>query len=159
MNPLFSKSEYPVPLFESQTTFSGPDLKSHYAVLLDQGTMDAYRMIQYLDYGLMFFSGLFFFTLFLTIARKHKDDSWRRFGFLGAFLFPAGAGMDAIENIFLLVILSNPLEFPDWLAIAYSSFASAKWILFPIGSIWLILSVIALVVKKIQNRSRALKGC
>ena len=138
-------------LFERDTTFSGPDLKSHYAVLLNQGTIGTYRMIQYLDYGRMFFTGLFFSILALYIARKHKDDSWRRFGFIGAFLFPASAGMDAIENIFLLVMLSDSLGFPDWLAMAFLSFASAKRALFIIGMVWLILTAIALVVKKIRT--------
>lgn len=96
-------------LFERDTTFSGPELKSHYAVLLNEGTIDTYRIIQYLDYGLMFFGGLFFFILALYIARKQKDDSWRRFGFLGAFFFPVSASMDAIENVFLLLMLSEPL--------------------------------------------------
>jgi len=142
---LFTETQYPVSLFERDTTFSGPELRSHHAVLLDQGTIGTYRMIQYLDYGLMFFTGLFFFILALYIARKHKDDSWRRFGFIGALLFPASALMDAIENGFLLIMLSDPPGFPDWLAMAFSSFASAKWALFIIGMVWLILTAIALV--------------
>lgn len=55
--------------------------------------------------------------------------------------------MDAIENAFLLVMLSNPLEFPNWLGIAYSSFASAKLSLFFIGVVWLIITTIAFRVK------------
>jgi hypothetical protein len=149
----FRQVEYPVPLPLAWFSFSGPELKSHYALLLDQGTMDAYLRLQYLDYGYMVSTGLLFFTLAVIVARKHKVGSfWRRFGFVGALIIPASASMDAIENVFLLVMLSSPLEFPDWLAIPYSSFASAKLALFILGILWLILIAIALVVSRLATR-------
>lgn len=150
------KAEYPEtellgPFPSWWFSFSGSELKSHYAILVNQGTIDTFITQQYLDYGLMFFTGLFFFILTLYVARKHKDDSWRRFGFIGAFLFPAAACMDAIENASLLIMLSNPQGFPNWLAIVYSSFASIKVSLFVIGFIWLMLTLVALIVKKVTK--------
>jgi len=59
-------------------TFSGPELKSHYAILIEQGTMETFRVVQYLDYGLMLSTGLFFFILALIIARQHKEGSFFR---------------------------------------------------------------------------------
>jgi hypothetical protein len=34
--------------------------------------------------------------------------------------------MDFFENVILLRMLASPLEFPDWMAIAYSGFAALK---------------------------------
>jgi len=55
-----------------------PELKSHYAIVIEQGTMEAFRVVQYLDYGLMLSTGLFFFILALIIARQHKEGSFFR---------------------------------------------------------------------------------
>lgn len=129
-------------------SFSGTELKSHYAVLLEHEKMDAFVRVQYMDHGLMFSMGLSLFILAVIVTRNHKVDSFLQpFGFVGGLIFPLSTSMDAIENVFLLVMLSNPLEFSNWLGIAYSSFASAKLSLFFIGAVWLIIATIALRVK------------
>lgn len=133
-------------------TFSGPELKSHYAILLDQGTMDTFIRMQYLDYGLMISTGLFFFMLAVVVARRHQLGSfWRRFGFITALILVASSLMDVFENATLLVMLSNPLKFPDWLAIVYSSFATAKVSLVSIVFVCWILTLIALVVSRLAT--------
>ena len=131
-------------------TFSGPELKSHYAILLDQGTMDTFIRTQYLDYGLMISTGLFFFMMAVVVARPHQVNSfWRRFGFITALILVASSLMDVMENAILLIMLSNPLEFPDGLAIVYSSFATAKVSLVSIGFACWVLTLIALVVSRL----------
>ena len=147
----FFRSGYPVSLFESQLAFSGPVIKEYHQVLLSLDTMDIYLNVQYLDYALMFFTGLFFFIAALLITRGHKDSIfWRRFGLIGALIIPAATLMHGIENIFLLVMLSAPLSFPDWLAIAYSLSALIKLVLFVVGLLWLIASGLVLIYQKLS---------
>ena len=147
----FFRSGYPVSLFESQLAFSGPVIKEYHQVLLSLDTMGIYLNVQYLDYALMFFTGLFFFIAALLIARAHKDNSfWRRFGLVGALIIPAATLMDAIENIFLLMRLSAPLSFPNWLAVAYSLSAFIKLVLFVVGLLWLIASGLVLIYQKLS---------
>ena len=89
-------------------TFSGPELKSHYAILLDQGTMGTFIRAQYLDYGLMISTGLFFFMLAVVVARPHRVSSfWRRFGFITALILVASSLMDVMENATLLIMLAK----------------------------------------------------
>ena len=145
----YIRTQYPENIILSQITFSGPELKSHHAQLLDRGTMDAYRVSLYLDYAFILLGyAPTFFILALRTARKHEDDRWRRFGFIGAFLFLAAGCMDIMENSFLRLMLSEPEGFPNWLALAYSGFASLKWALLVIGSFWLIGVAFALRGKK-----------
>jgi hypothetical protein len=148
----FFRSGYPVSLFESQLAFSGPVIKEYHQVLLSLDTMDIYLNVQYLDYALMFFTGLFFFIAALLIARAHQANSfWRRVGLVGALITPAATLTDAIENIFLLMMLSAPLSFPDWLAIAYSLSAFVKLVLFVVGLLWLIASGLILSYQKLST--------
>ena len=60
-----------------------------------------------------------------------------------AYLFPISGLMDAIENIVILIMLEDPLGFPDWLAYLYSGLALAKLVIFIIGIISLIIVSIA----------------
>ncbi|MHA2298606.1 MAG: hypothetical protein ACXAEU_18040 [Candidatus Hodarchaeales archaeon] len=52
------------------------------------------------------------------------------------------ATCDAVENIFLLSMTINHVGFPNWLAIAHSTFALIKFILMYLTVGWLILSFI-----------------
>lgn len=133
-------------------TFSGQELKSHYSVLLEQGTMDTFIKVQYLDFGLMLFTGLALFLLAVIVARAHKTSVfWRRFGFLTAIILALSPIMDVFENIILLIMLSNPLGFPNWMAIAYSGFATLKVSFVSVGLIFLLIISIALAVSKIKR--------
>jgi hypothetical protein len=60
---------------------------------------------------------------------------------------------DAVENIFLLSMTRNPVSFPNWLAIAHSTFALFIFMYLAIG--WLILSF---VLNKIPLTSKRIKG-
>jgi len=141
---LFEKTGYPVQLIVSQTRFSASMLKSDFSVLIEKGTLGDYILIQYLDVGIMISTAVFFTMLTLFFVRKIKSgSSWRKWGLWAALLFPISSLLDGIENTFLLIMLSNPLQFSDWLAISYSSSALLKLGLFVIGLICLIVIPIA----------------
>jgi len=146
---LFVETGYPGTLFESQYRFSGPALKSDFSVLISNGTLNDYILIQYLDIGIMVFTAVCFFFLTLAIAKKMKpDSSWRKRGFMSALLFPISSLLDGIENIVLLTMLANPLNFPDGLALVYSSLAVAKFAVFIIGLIFIVVILIAFFIER-----------
>jgi hypothetical protein len=141
---LFEETGYPVALITSQMRFNASKLKSDFSVLLDEGTLNDYKMIQYLDLGIMISTAVFFGALTLfSIKRFDNNSDWRKRGYIVALLFPISGLLDAIENVFLLIMLEDPLGFPDWLAYIYSSLALAKLVVFIIGLISLIIVSIA----------------
>ncbi len=141
---LFEETGYPVALITSQMRFNASKLKSDFSVLLDEGTLNDYKMIQYLDLGIMISTAVFFGALTLFSIKKFDNNSdWRKRGYIVALLFPISGLLDAIENVFLLIMLEDPLGFPDWLAYIYSSLALAKLVVFIIGLISLIIVSIA----------------
>lgn len=139
-------------IFASQLSFSGPFLKAQYTIIIGAGGLSSYTLGQCLDYGFMISYALMILSLNIIIARKHEAQSkWRNIGFLVALVGPIAACLDACENAFILLTLSDPLGFPDWWAVAHSSFALVKWILLLFAIGWaLIAAVHYILVRKKQ---------
>jgi hypothetical protein len=130
-------------MLASQLSFNGTSLKAQYATILP--TIEAYRIAQILDYGFMATYAAFIFALALTIARKFDEKApLRKIGFCIALLGFVAAGLDAMENVFILLTLTNPLSFPDWWAVAHSCFALPKWIILIIAVGWAVAAVVTL---------------
>ncbi len=146
---LFEETGYPVALLVSQNRFSASGLKSDFAVLVENGTLTDYKTIQYLDLYIMISTAVCFGTIALTMFRKISYDSpWRKRGFKLALLFPLSSLLDFMENIVLLIMLENPLEFPNWMAYVYSVLALSKLLVFIIG----ILSVVVISILARNDR-------
>jgi len=143
MSYFFTISKYPVSFVESQLSFSGEVLKQHYAVLLAANGLSAYRTAQILDYVYMLSYGTIYFCLALMIARRFDTTSrWRQSGHYIAIAGILAACFDAIENVFILATLTDPLDFPNSWAIAHSCFALAKFIDMFIVIGWLIVAFV-----------------
>ena len=134
---VFGKTQYPGCWVMGQLTFSGQELRSHFSELIDLGTLVRYREAHYLDFVFIVIYSPVLFVSTLWLARKF-NGVWQRSGFIAALLYPIAGLMDAIENHLLLSILTEPIGFAEWLAIAYSSFAAIKFLLFSCGPLWLI---------------------
>lgn len=133
-------------------TFNAIELKSHYTLLIETETLSTFINVQYLDFGLMIFTGAFLFLIAVFIGRLHKNSSfWRRLGFTAAILMVLSSVMDFFENIVLLIMLSMPLTFPDWMAIVYSSLATLKVIFVSVGFIIILFVLFAHIFKKITK--------
>ncbi|MFX1500976.1 MAG: hypothetical protein ACFFDH_08450 [Promethearchaeota archaeon] len=134
---------YPVNSFGSQLSFSGQLIKEYNA----NADINLYRIANILDYFFMISYGGIFFSLGLIIAHKLKDETiWRKIGLIMIPLTIFAPACDAIENIFILLILADPLEFPDIWAIIHSFFALIKYILIFIGFGWICIALIKLVL-------------
>lgn len=150
----FTQSRFPVSSYAAQFTFSGPLLKSYYAVLIEQGTMDAYVRSRWLDF--VFIAGLLCTTLLAPIiyARLHPIGSvWRRINLLIVPLMPISPLVDAVENCLEFFMLANPAYFPDELAVLQSISSVVKYASGPVvGLSALALNVTLLVRANLQRR-------
>jgi len=105
--------------------------------------------MQILDYAYMVSYGTFAFSLALIISRKFEDGSfWSNSGHLMSILGILAACCDAIENAFILAMLTDPSGFPDLWAITHSYFALVKYIFLFICIVWAIVAAIILLIKK-----------
>jgi len=128
-------------VLSSQLSFSASFMKELYYDIQLNGDLVAYRTAETFDYGFMVSYCLLIFSLALLIARKlEPGTTMRQVGYVVALFGPLAAGLDAVENGFILTMLENPLGFDDWLALAHSSFALVKWILLYIAIAWAVVA-------------------
>jgi hypothetical protein len=134
-------------IIQGQLSFNGLVMKDYYSRITDLGF---YRIGQIMDYGFMLAYGLLLFSLCLRSARKFPVNTMgEKIGKIIGLLAIISPILDAIENVFILLMLSNPFDFPDWLAIVHSSFAVPKWIFLGIELVWIFLSpLLRKIVKK-----------
>ncbi|MFX1395271.1 MAG: hypothetical protein ACFFAH_17150, partial [Promethearchaeota archaeon] len=141
----FLLSGFPVSFTESQLSFSGSKMKEYYKVT----NINYYRIVETLDYIYMIGYGSFTFSLALIISRKFELGSfWNNTGRIIAIIGVIAACCDAIENVFILLMLTDPTGFPDIWAIIHSCFALIKWLLLFICIGWAIVAAITLLIKK-----------
>ncbi len=75
----------------------------------------------------------------------------KNFGLLITIFGPIAACCDAVENVFIFLMLSDPQGFPNIWAISHSCFALVKFILLGILITWIIIALIALLIRKIHK--------
>ncbi|MFX0048514.1 MAG: hypothetical protein ACFE8G_10160 [Candidatus Hermodarchaeota archaeon] len=137
-------SGFPAEIFSSQLSFSGTLMKSFYALT----DITLYRIAPSLDYIFMTGYGLILFSSALIVARRYRTSSLlQKEGFIVALSGVIAACCDAIENVFILLMLTDPTGFPDYWAITHSVFALVKWILLVIVIIWVIFFLIISLIK------------
>lgn len=137
-------SNYPATFLESQLSFSGAVIKSHFKGMSAED-LHYYRLSQLCDIVFDFCRITIFFGLTLFLVRKFDEDSgWRQSGLLIAILGVIGAICDVIENILIIMMTTNPQGFPDSWAVAHSWFATVKFILWGIQDVWIICADVKL---------------
>lgn len=138
-------SGYPANLLSSQLSFNGDLLKSYYSMT----NIFLYRISASLDYIFMLGYGIILFSSSVLISRKYSYSAKvQNIGFLVAIFGIIAAICDGIENIFILLMLTDPLTFPNTWAITHSVFALIKWILLFIAITWIIIAGIVSLIKK-----------
>jgi len=150
---LLELSNYPGTLNETQLGFNGEYIKSCFSRMSDED-MSIFIIANVFDYVFMIAYSTFFFSLALTLTRKLKEDSiWKKIGYSISIFGITAACCDGIENIFLLMMASNPKNFPNWWAIAHSCFALAKFIQMYIAIGGIILMVLIIVLSRLIKRN------
>jgi hypothetical protein len=133
LDGLYALSRFPVPYYVGQTTFDAARLKSYYAVLIEQGTLERYVGVQVADYAYMATVLLAFVALTIAAYRSFPKGHWLKpFAFVMIFVAALAPVFDALEN---------PAGFADWLVYPYSAFACAKFAIYGLTYLWVPVAV------------------
>jgi len=143
---LFAKVNYPDAGFGGpQATFDVQERRDEYSTLAEQDTLELFRQVQYADFGIVVGTFIVFATLLLILAKWHPPQSiGRRLSKLGAVTISVGPLMDFCENITLLLILQNPLEYPASLGVSNLLFTAGKTMFFILG--WFVTAIVLLLL-------------
>lgn len=129
LDALYAQSKHPVDYATGQTTFDADRIKEFYAHMAGEGTLDIYVATQRFDFLFMLMIAVFGVLLGTLIARVVAPSVWGKRMALGAAgLAVVGAVFDAMENGVSFVMLADPAGFAPWLALVYSGFAAAKFV-------------------------------
>jgi len=152
VNYMFDLSQYPVSFFESQLCFSGPIIKSHFAQMTST-ELQIYTSAQYVDYGYMIAYGLLILCVGIFLGRLFPTTSIFHYtSYLVGLTGILAACCDAVENGFILLMISNPLGFPDVYAFIHSCFACVKFAILGFFFVWIILTILALIRLKVKKK-------
>jgi len=149
---LLEMSNFSGTLEETQLGFNGEYIKSIFA-LMNEEEMALFILANILDYVFMLAYGTFFYSSALILARKLKEGSlWSKVGYAMVMVGIISACCDALENIFLLLMASDPVDFPIWLAIPHSSFAVTKFALMYAVFGWLVVISFSRIITRKKNK-------
>ncbi len=152
---LLELSGYPGTLDDTQLGFSAEIIKEHLAMMKSEDIM-FFILGNLVDYAFMVAYGCFFYSSVRYLAWNYQQGSLLlKLGKMIARIGILCAICDAIENVFLLSMITSPVGFPNWLAIAHSTFALLKFILMYLTIGWLIFSF---VLNKIPSISKRING-
>jgi hypothetical protein len=159
VNYAFIASGYPVSFTESQLSFSGEEIKSHYAMMTDE-QITLYLYAQIVDYVFIISYVLLIFYLGIYLGRllsEHKR--LKTTSYLIAIAGIVAGGCDMIENAFILLMIKNHGTFPNIYAIAHSYLALVKFTLMGVSLVgFIVLGMLYLLryrPKKFQHRNKS----
>lgn len=93
------------------------------------------------------------YTVWKFVSQLHKEGTFfNRYGKWFAFALPLAGLFDVLENLVSFFMIANPVNFPDWLVIPYSTLAVIKFGFWGIAILWLVISVITLVGGFLQRK-------
>lgn len=156
LDGFYARSGYPVPYYTGQLSFSGERLSEWYSTMERGGTLGIYWQTQFVDFGFVATTALFFTALLLVVARAMPPESAARSKAVALIPFALAApALDALENLISFILLSDPAQVNGVLAIAYSTVAAAKFAGFGFVYLWAIVGLLTAAVLRLRARSFA----
>jgi hypothetical protein len=144
---LLELSNYPGELEATQLGFDGEYIRSCFSDM-SGADVSFFIMGNLVDYLFMVSYGVLLFSSSLILSRRLRQGSLgRKAGYTASILGLLAACCDGLENVFLLSMASNPIDFPGWLAIPHSLFASIKFDLMYVASAWILVALAYVVVR------------
>jgi hypothetical protein len=120
-----------------QLSFRGEFLRDGYQHMLANGSLDAFRLWQIVDFAFMAAYGVWgVATVILTGRLYPAHNQNREISYLMASAMVVAPLLDTCENLISLYTLSDPLGFPLWLGVPHSLFALVKWGIGAIVLLW-----------------------
>lgn len=151
VNIAFEQSNYPVSFMESQLSFSGEAIKSHYQTMTADD-IQFYIYAQVVDIGYMISYGVFIFILGVYLGRLQKKQSiLRNISYLIGLMGIVAMVCDLFENMFIFLMAQDPAGFPNSYAIIHSVFASIKFALLGSALIGVIILIIILIFQRFRR--------
>ena len=149
---LLELSNFPGTLDDTMLGFNAEIIKAHFA-MMKSADMTFFILGNLLDYMFMIGYGCFFYSSARYLSWNYQQGSLPlKVGKIIAWIGVFSAICDAVENVFLFSMTFNPVGFPNWLAIAHSTFALLKFILMYLTMGWLILSFVLNKIPSISKR-------
>lgn len=124
---LLQMSGYAGSVQDTQLGFNADIIKAYFS-LMDPAGMGLFIMGNLADYIFILFYGIFFYSTARLISWNYKGGLTKSVGMSLAWVGVIAAVLDGIENLFLFAMTANPAGFPSWLALAHSTFATAKFL-------------------------------
>ena len=115
-------------LLKADEGWKDADIIKAYFSLMDPAGMGLFIMGNLADYIFILFYGIFFYSTARLISWNYKGGLTKSVGMSLAWVGVIAAVLDGIENLFLFAMTANPAGFPSWLALAHSTFATAKFL-------------------------------
>lgn len=151
----YEASNHPVDYATGQLAFDAATIEAYYAIMIEAGTLDIYWRTQMIDFGFITAIMLLSVLLGTFLARLGGQGSYgARLGLGGAVLGVSGAVMDALENVTSFIMLSDPQNIAQAVALIYSGFAAGKFILLTLAMLAMILSVPVGLVERLAGAYR-----
>lgn len=134
LDQFYAASKHPVAYAVGQTSFDGEQIKSYYAHMLAEGSLGIYWQTQFFDFAFIASVTVFGLLLGSLLLRMSAENRvLKLLAFCVLLGMPLGACFDVVENLISFVMLSNPLDFTNWIAIPYSLAACIKFALIALG--------------------------
>ena len=138
---LLQMSGYAGTMEDTQLGFNAEIIKSYFS-LMNPTDLGLFITANLADYLFILFYGIFFFSAARLISWNYKIGLPQRIGLSLAWVGVIAAGLDGIENVFLLLMTADPVGFAGWLAIAHSSFALTKFLFMYVAMAWMVVGFV-----------------
>jgi len=149
---LLESSNFPGGLDETQLGFDGEYIRECFSTMNEQD-INTFIQGNIADYVFMLSYGLMFFSSALFLTRKLNEGRIKQLGYILCILGVGASCCDAIENVFIISMALNPVQFPEWLAIPHSIFAHLKFNLMYITSGGILLLIIMNIIYWVQRKT------
>jgi len=147
-------SNYPGDLKLTQLGFNGEYIRLCFSNM-SGADVSFFIMGNLVDYLFRVSYGTLLFSSSLILSRRLRQGSLgRKVGYTASILGLLAACCDGLENVFLLSMASNPIDFPSWLAIPHSLFATVKFDLMYVASAWILIALSYVAVRWILKPRR-----
>jgi len=152
---VLESSNFPGTLDETQLGFDGEYIRACFSTMTE-GDLSYFVLANLVDYLFMISYAGVLTSASLLLTRRLRHPRLRGMGLAVSLAGALAALSDAAENLFIISMATDPLNFPGWMAIPHSLFAHLKFNLMYVAAGWIGLTALLGLVTWIQGRTTSL---
>ena len=145
-------SNFPGTLDETQLGFDGEYIRACFSTMTGRD-LSYFVLANLVDYLFMVSYAAVLTSAALLLTRRLRHPRLRGMGLAVSLAGALAALSDAAENVFIISMAADPLNFPGWLAIPHSLFAHLKFNLMYVAAGWIGLTALLGLVTWIRGRT------